>query len=47
MLASGSVDAKPMISHRFALRDVLDALELARAPPEGVLKVMIDCSATE
>ncbi len=44
MLASGNVDAKPMISHRFKLSELEKAFELARKQPEGVMKVMIDCS---
>ncbi len=44
MLASGTVDAKPLISHRFKLSELHEAFELARRQPEGVMKVMIDCS---
>lgn len=43
MLASGRVDVKPLISHRFELADFMAALDLARDPQQAA-KVMINIS---
>ena len=37
------VKASLMITHRFQLHQLLDAIELIRSRKEGVLKVMIQC----
>ncbi len=44
MLQSGKVDAKALISHRFALSAFDDALVIAR-DAEQAIKVLIDCQA--
>ncbi|XP_055353601.1 sorbitol dehydrogenase-like [Paramacrobiotus metropolitanus] len=42
MMASGRVDAKPLVTHRYALEQALDAFETARTG--AGIKVIIDCS---
>lgn len=44
MIASGSVDVKPLITHHFGLENSLDAFETARTGAGGAIKVIIDCS---
>jgi threonine dehydrogenase-like Zn-dependent dehydrogenase len=43
MLAGGSVDVSPLISHHFPLQDFMQALAVAR-DPQRAAKVMIDIS---
>jgi L-iditol 2-dehydrogenase len=43
MIASGKVNAKPLITHHFSLEDSLKAFETARTGAGGAIKVMIDC----
>jgi len=43
MVASGKVDVKPLITHRFSLEQTLDAFETARTGAGGAIKVMIKC----
>ncbi|XP_076445388.1 sorbitol dehydrogenase-like [Babylonia areolata] len=45
MVASGAIDVKPMVTHRFPLEDTLDAFLTARSG-KGV-KVIIDCEKKE
>jgi threonine dehydrogenase-like Zn-dependent dehydrogenase len=40
MLMSGKVDVAPLVSHRFALEDFLQALEVARDPQQAA-KVLV------
>ncbi len=40
-MATGKIDAKPMISHRYNIEDTLEALKMADSRADGVLKVMI------
>ena len=47
MLASGKVNAKPMISHRFRLEEVHKAFQLVKSQAEGVMKVIVDCTPTQ
>ena len=42
LVASGTVDVKPLITHRFGLDEVLDAFETARSAEDGVIKVMVN-----
>ena len=37
------VDVKPLITHRFALEQTLDAFETAKTGAGGAIKVMIKC----
>lgn len=43
MVASGLVDVKPLISHRFPLTESVKAFEMAKSGAEGAIKVMIEC----
>jgi len=43
MVASGKVDVKPLITHRFKLEETLDAFETARTGAGGAIKVVIKC----
>jgi threonine dehydrogenase-like Zn-dependent dehydrogenase len=44
LLASGSADAKPLITHRFGFDDVLDAYEMHRTRADGAIKIIIEMS---
>eukprot|EP00186_Timspurckia_oligopyrenoides_P002466 CAMPEP_0182444932 /NCGR_PEP_ID=MMETSP1172-20130603/3226_1 /TAXON_ID=708627 /ORGANISM="Timspurckia oligopyrenoides, Strain CCMP3278" /LENGTH=363 /DNA_ID=CAMNT_0024640601 /DNA_START=85 /DNA_END=1176 /DNA_ORIENTATION=+ len=44
LVASGKIDVKPLITHRFELKDSLDAFEVTRTMKDGAIKVIIDCS---
>lgn len=41
VVASGKVDLKPMVTHRFKLSEIIDAYELFSSQKDGVLKVAI------
>nr|QBH74074.1 alcohol dehydrogenase [Nicoletia phytophila] len=43
MVASGKVDVKKLITHRFKLEDTLEAYETARTGAGGAIKVVINC----
>jgi len=43
MVASGKVDVKPLITHRFKLEETLQAFETAKTGAGGAIKVMIKC----
>lgn len=43
MIASGKVNVKPLITHRFKLEETLKAFETARTGAGGAIKVMISC----
>lgn len=43
MIASGKVDVKPLITHRFKLQESLQAFETSRTGAGGAIKVMISC----
>lgn len=42
MIASGEVDAAPLITHRFPFSQALEAYELHAARDEGAIKILID-----
>ena len=44
MVASGVSDVKPMITHRFALEQAVEAFETARTGAGGAIKVIIHCA---
>lgn len=43
MVASGAVDVKPLITHRFNLEETLKAFETAKTGAGGAIKVIIKC----
>ena len=43
MVANGSVDVKPLITHRFKLEESVRAFETAKTGAGGAIKVMIKC----
>merc|ERR1719242_1766289 len=43
MVASGKVDVKPLITHRFKLEETIKAFETAKTGAGGAIKVMIKC----
>ncbi|KAI8911240.1 putative sorbitol dehydrogenase [Powellomyces hirtus] len=42
LLASGAVKVQSMITHRFAIKDAIDAFKLVKSGAEGVIKVLIE-----
>jgi L-iditol 2-dehydrogenase len=42
LVASGQIDAKPLVTHRFPLRDVSAAFATVQNPGSGAVKVMVD-----
>ncbi|CAE1312843.1 SORD [Acanthosepion pharaonis] len=44
MIATGQVNAKPLITHRYNLEDSLKAFEHARTMRDGAVKIMIHCA---
>lgn len=45
MVASGRINVKPLVTHRFKLEETLKAFETAKAGADHAIKVMIKCSA--
>ena len=45
MIASGEVDAAPLLTHRFPFSQVLEAYQLHAARDEGAIKILIDMCA--
>jgi len=43
LVASGTVDVKPLITHNFKLEETLEAFETSRTGAGGAIKVMIHC----
>ncbi|XP_064608605.1 sorbitol dehydrogenase-like [Liolophura sinensis] len=43
MVASGTVNVKPLVTHRFTLEQALQAFETTRTGADGAIKVMIKC----
>lgn len=44
LVASGTVDVKPLITHRFTLKETLKAFETAHNRDGGAIKVLINCT---
>lgn len=47
LIYRGVADPKPMMSHRFAFKDVLDAYELHRTRGDGAVKIVIEMPGAE
>jgi len=45
MVASGQVNVKPLVTHRFKLEESLKAFETAKTGADHAIKVMIKCAA--
>ena len=43
MVASGKVNVKPIITHRYDLKDAIKAFEASRDVKDGEIKVMLKC----
>ena len=43
MVATGKVDLKPLVSHRFPLEKVQEAFQTSKCPKSGAMKIMIKC----
>ena len=43
MVASGKVNVKPLVTHRYSLKDAIQAFETARDGKDGAIKVMLKC----
>jgi len=43
LVASGKIDVKPLVTHRFPLEETLRAFETAKTGEGGAIKVIIDC----
>jgi len=43
LIASGKINVKPLVTHRFPLEETLQAFETARTGAGGAIKVIIDC----
>lgn len=44
MVASGRVNVKPLVTHRFKLEETLKAFETAKTGADNAIKVIIKCS---
>jgi len=44
MVASGAINVKQLISHRFPLEKVRDAYEAAKSGSGDIMKIVIECS---
>jgi L-iditol 2-dehydrogenase len=42
LVASGQIDAKPLVTHRFPLQDVAEAFATVQNPASGSVKVIVD-----
>ncbi len=40
-MAGGLINLKPLVTHRFALEDAIDAFNVAADPAQGAIKVQI------
>lgn len=41
LVAGGLIDLKPLVTHRFALENAVDAFHVAADPAQGAIKVQI------
>ena len=47
LIASGKVDVKPLVTHRYKLEETLAAFQTAKEQADGAVKVIITCSEGE
>ena len=45
MMATGRIDARPLLTHRFPLVRIAEAFDLVARYGDGVLKAVVDVSA--
>eukprot|EP00183_Erythrolobus_madagascarensis_P002945 CAMPEP_0185849718 /NCGR_PEP_ID=MMETSP1354-20130828/4140_1 /TAXON_ID=708628 /ORGANISM="Erythrolobus madagascarensis, Strain CCMP3276" /LENGTH=298 /DNA_ID=CAMNT_0028550311 /DNA_START=316 /DNA_END=1212 /DNA_ORIENTATION=- len=45
LVASGKIDLKPLITHRFSLENAIEAFEVTRDMRDNAIKVIIDCTS--
>ena len=43
MVASGRVNVKPLVTHRFSLEETVKAFEAAKTGADGAIKIIIKC----
>lgn len=43
LVASGKVNVKPLITHRFKIEETVEAFQTAKTGSGGAIKVMIKC----
>ena len=41
LIANGKVDVKPLVTHRFHIDKAMEAFDLLKKAPKGVVKVII------
>jgi L-iditol 2-dehydrogenase len=41
LISAGLINVKPLVTHRFALEDAIDAFHVAADPAQGAIKVQI------
>ena len=44
LVASGRINVKPLVTHRYKLQDAMDAFETCRTQRDGSIKVMVKCN---
>ena len=44
LIASGQVNVKPLVTHRFPMRQVSEAFDMAKTGRDGAVKVMVTIS---
>ena len=47
LIASGKVDVKPLVTHRYKLEETLAAFQTAKDQADGAVKVVITCAEGE
>ena len=44
LIATGKIDAKPLVTHRYKLQEAVKAFETCKNQSDGAIKVMIKCN---
>lgn len=47
LIASGKVDVKPLVTHRYKLEETLAAFQTTKEQADGAIKVIITCGEGE